>query len=833
MNDQTAGRRIPPDLDDMLRSTLAGPHLTAEQRRRHLQRLGLMKSVPASRSHSAHGATASQRDRRLAAGGQVVEKHQRRPTARQWVELAVAILAIAVVGGLLVLLFDGMPNDPEQRTGAPGTPTTRVPTESGAPGRLYTVSHVLERRDNTVRASGRLTAFDTASGSALYTVDTLGNIDAMLSPDGRRLFIASFGEEPALDDLVAIDAADGRELWRTTVEGRVSWKFGYGPTGMTISPDGSRLYVAACDFSAPYFCEPDADHWLAIIDTATGTDIGRLEAPGCLGAPYLSPDGKTLYVACQDEATRIFDIESGRQIGQLGDAPMAATSSANGRYLYGVLPIKVADRNRIDAPYVYRVYRLDMNTRLVVMQTDIPVQEDQPNRLLPLTAVAADGSRLFVGVNRVGDNESPAADRVLVLDAESLRSMGEITSATPITGQSLVAANDNGAVLGVAVNAAVPDNVVRESSVLRLMPGRESQTIATLSNEEVLRVMSGPIPDGPLPQTPQTATSPVVVASRSDQGQITVHNAATGEALYAIDAGANADATLAPSGMRLYVVSSREDGDGDVLVAYVATTGEERWRVTLHGHVGPLENDGAPTIGLAQDGRVVYVLTDSLAGRSLQWFDAGNGSLLNQLQGLPDCSMHVQMLDYPNHVYIACLGSGTIHVFDTQTLGPLGTTPGLQGTIIETAISPDNQHIYVVSEYDSLYQVAVIDTGTEQVTEQHDIVHLDRDPLLSLGLVTLSPDGSRLFVGIGYERSGESPYANEVWIWDTATWESLEHLQSSTTITGYGLVALDDQTVWGIGQSDDASVLIRLSPDGEDRIQLADDQTVVRLLPIR
>jgi len=814
----------------MLRRALAGPRLTAEQRERHLQRLGLMKAEPISNAGGGLRIPASRSDRSIAEHGQPVDKLDRRPTARQWIEFAAAALAIAVVGGLLVLLFGGMPNESEQRTGAPSTQPTSVPSETGGPGRLYAVSHVLERSDNSIRASGRLTAFDTASGSVLYTVDTLGNIDATLSPDGRRLFIASFGEEPEFNDLIAIDAADGSELWRTTIENRVSWKFGYGPTGMTVSPDGRTLYVAACDFSGPYFCEPNADHWLVMIDTATGADIGRLEAPGCLGAPYLSPDGKTLYLACQDEPTRIFDIESGQQIGQLGDAPIAATSSSDGHYLYGVVPIKVADRSRIDAPYVYRIYRLDMNTRLVVMQADIPVQEDQPNRLLPLIAVAADGSRLFVGVNRVGKNESPAADRVLVLDAESLRSTGEITTEEPITGQSLAAANESGAVIGVAVDAGVPADVVRQSTILRLISGHEAQAIAQLPNEEVLRVISGPVPDGSLPKTSPSATGHYVIVSQTGSSQISVRDVPSGEDLYTIDAVTNADAALAPSGTRLYVVSSREDGDGDVLGAYVTATGEERWRVTLDGHVGTAENGGAPTIGLAQDGRVVYVLTDSPTGRSLQWFDAGNGSLLNELRGLPGCSMQIQMLDYPNHIYIACLGSGTIHVFDMQTLGSLGTILGVQGTIIGTAISPDDQHVYVVSEYDSLYRVAVIDTGTDQVIEQRDIVLLDRDPLLSLGLVALSPDGARLYVGMGYERPGEAPFADQVWTWDTATWQPLNHIESSIEITGFGLTVLDDGSVLAIHQGDQKSAVIHLNAASEDSIELDEGDSVLRVL---
>ncbi len=752
-----------------------------------------------------------------------------------------AAVVILLVGGLLVLLFRGAPDRPEQHIGAPGSPVTIAPDESGVPGRIYLISHALERRDNVIRVSGRVTALDGVSREPLFTIETLGNIDAALSPDGERLYIASFEDETSFDNLIAVSTTDGRELWRTTVEGRVSWKFGYGPSAMTMSPDGSRLYVAACDFSAPYFCEPDAAHWLVAINAATGAEVGRIDAPGCLGAPYLSPDSRTLYLVCQDGQTRIFDVDAAREVGQLGDRPLTASaSSSDGHYFYGIQPIPVADRTRIDAPWVYRIYRLDMDSRRVVMQADIPIREEQPSRFLPLLAVSTDGSRLFVGVNGIGAQENPAADRLLILDAESLRSIGEIASPAPITGQSMAASNDGRSVIAIDVDTGDSPDVVRTSTVSRLSPDSEPVIVATLPNEEVLRVLTGPVPSGQQPPAPPRTASRLFVVGHDGEpgdtgvGRVAAVDAATGDELYSLDAGRGVDAALSPNATRLYVVSSRRTGDGDKLAGYVAATGEERWRVTLRGHVTPNENGGAPTIGVVQDGRVVYVLSSSDGSdRSLQWFDASNGTPLGELSGLPDCPMQIHESDIPEQLYVVCIGSGPVEVFDAQSSTSRGPIPGLSGAVVGAASSPDHQQLYVVTEYDGLYRVAVVDMVARQVIEQRDIVHLDRDPLLSLGLVALSPDGSRLFVGLGYERPGEAPFANEIWVWGTGTLESAGHLTTDPVVTGYGLVALDTQDVVAVHSSDGSSTVLRIGPDDAGTIVTRDNETIVRILASR
>lgn len=748
------------------------------------------------------------------------------------------MLVILLVGGLLVLLFRDVPGRPETRTGAPGTPVMGVPAISELPGRIYVVSHVLERRDNVTSVSGRLTAIDSASHEPVYTVETRGNIDVLLAPGGERLYIASLGDEGSLDDLIAVDAADGSELWRTTVEHRVSWKFGYGPSAMTVSPDGSRIYVAACDYSAPYFCEPDAAHWLVVVDTASGAEVGRIDAPGCLGAPYLSPDGRTLYLVCEDGPTRIFDVEAAREVGQVGERPLIATTmSSDGRYFYGVQPFPVADRTRIDAPWVYRVYRLDMDSGRVVMQADIPIREEQPSRFLPLLTVSPDGSRLFVGVNRIGAREEPVADRVLIFDAESLRSMGEITSSTPITGQSLAPAVDGRSVIVADAGPGDSPDVVRASTVFRVTPDSESMIVAILPNEEVLRVLTGPAPDGRQPSTASPATNRLFVISHDGEsgdagaGRVAAVDAATGDELYSTDAGPSVDAAVSPNATRLYVVSSGIGSDGDELAGYVAATGEERWRVTLRGHVAPNDNGGAPTIGTVQDGRVIYILSSADgSGRSLQWFDASNGKPIGELSGLPDCPMQIHESDNPEQLYVVCLGSGPVEVFDVQSSTSLGSIPGVSGAVVGAANSPNHQELYVVSEYDGLYRVAVVDMFARQVIEQRDIVHLDRDPLLSLGLVALSPDGSRLFVGLGYEHPGEAPLANEIWTWDAGTLEPVEHLSADSAVTSYGLVALDGRNVVATHSDKGSSSVVRIGADDGGTIVTGDGETIVRVL---
>jgi YVTN family beta-propeller protein len=97
--------------------------------------------------------------------------------------------------------------------------------------------------------------------------------DIATSPDGRVMYVS----RSQLADVVAIDIASGRQLWRTHVSG-------YRSDHMALSPDGTRLLVSATTVK-----RVDA------IETSTGRIIGGFPAGDYPHENQYSPDGKLIY----------------------------------------------------------------------------------------------------------------------------------------------------------------------------------------------------------------------------------------------------------------------------------------------------------------------------------------------------------------------------------------------------------------------------------------------------------------------------------------------------------------------------------------------------------
>ena len=116
----------------------------------------------------------------------------------------------------------------------PGPDATPTPTTETGTDRLYVVT------------SNGVTVTDPATNDEIYSINAGFSPDAALSPDGSRLYVAGTG---GIDDLVALDAASGDELWRTPVEDRIRWMVGLGPSTLAVSPDGNQIYVYSSNVS--------------------------------------------------------------------------------------------------------------------------------------------------------------------------------------------------------------------------------------------------------------------------------------------------------------------------------------------------------------------------------------------------------------------------------------------------------------------------------------------------------------------------------------------------------------------------------------------------------
>jgi YVTN family beta-propeller protein len=99
--------------------------------------------------------------------------------------------------------------------------------------------------------------------------------DLFASPDGRTLYVS----RPSLADVVAIDLATNRIVWRRPVDGQRA-------DHMAISPDGRRLAVSASTANV-----------VDVIDTATGNIVGTFPSGSSPHENNYSKDGSRIFHA--------------------------------------------------------------------------------------------------------------------------------------------------------------------------------------------------------------------------------------------------------------------------------------------------------------------------------------------------------------------------------------------------------------------------------------------------------------------------------------------------------------------------------------------------------
>lgn len=92
----------------------------------------------------------------------------------------------------------------------------------------------------------------------------------------------------ANDDTLSVVDTAGRKLVRTVaVSAFPGAPRGASPTALAFAPDGRRLYVALSGANA-----------IAVVDPASGAELGRIPTAWYPSSVAVSPDGKQLYVAC-------------------------------------------------------------------------------------------------------------------------------------------------------------------------------------------------------------------------------------------------------------------------------------------------------------------------------------------------------------------------------------------------------------------------------------------------------------------------------------------------------------------------------------------------------
>ena len=415
---------------------------------------------------------------------------------RQFAGLAAGIFAFAAIAGLLTLLFRGFDESGSNGdAGALPSATTAIQTTATQPAGdlhligdsyLFTVSTVYGERDGgSVEVSGRVTALNPETGTEVYSIDTGSSPDAAISADGSLLVVASISSSGVGDDLVAADAATGREIWRATVEARVHWILGLGPSTLAVSADGSRIYVYGGDTSGDYDNVNLIPYWVQVIDARTGETIERIDAPNCSAQLHPSPDGRTLYVICLNRGASqsiAIDLATSEPVANVPlksatTAAHSAVSSSDGQFLYILADSALAV--------------IDMNERSIVAEEPL-MFDHPPARHLRLLALSTDNERLFVGLSAECDGvgQPGRSCEIAVVNSNDWQESGRITVRPPINAQALAGSLDIDSVFA-ARNDFLPDSSISEQgTILRLGLGEEPTVLAIKPDEEILRIFS-------------------------------------------------------------------------------------------------------------------------------------------------------------------------------------------------------------------------------------------------------------------------------------------------------------------------------------------------------
>jgi YVTN family beta-propeller protein len=269
------------------------------------------------------------------------------------------------------------------------------------------------------------------------------------APAGPRIYVS----DETGTEVVVVDP-DARQIVQRIAIGK-------RPRGIKLSPDGAQLFVAlsGSPIGGPGVDEsklPPADRaadGIGVIDVATHAVVKKYKSGDDPEAFAISDDGRTLYVANEDEGVlSILDLHSGeiKQKVKAGEEPEGVTVRPDRKVVYvtsegdGIITavdtmslqaigtIKTGPRPRsiaftkdgatgfVACENAGALTVFDSATNTVKTTIQLPKIEGAPTAPRPMgQALSADGSRLFVSLGR--------AKAIAIIDTASLAVVTTIT----------------------------------------------------------------------------------------------------------------------------------------------------------------------------------------------------------------------------------------------------------------------------------------------------------------------------------------------------------------------------------------------------------------------
>ncbi len=360
--------------------------------------------------------------------------------------------------------------------------------------KLYILSHIPRSPDVTSGAiAGRITVLDIESRQELYTFAAGVNVDAVPSPDGTKLYIASVDSSPdggiGIDYLTAIDIKTEKELWHLILDDRMKGEI---PTTLAISPDGRWLYY----YSYPWlrlneYPVDEVPYWVTIVNTSTGQALpDKILLPDCFtGTFQVDPNGKFLYITCLGtQDIRIANLDT-FQVEQRLKIPETPNRSALSWKVGGIASSILSSDGRI----MYVVTN-DLHVTVIdVVQRAIKktINLDPSRKWLAInsmTFLSSDDQILSIGVQaRKSRNENTT--NIVSFRTIDWRENSNVTFKTSFIGGVHASLHSNGLIYAVVV-PAFPN---ASNTIIQIdADGNQDGAPIIRQGEDIKRIFTGP-----------------------------------------------------------------------------------------------------------------------------------------------------------------------------------------------------------------------------------------------------------------------------------------------------------------------------------------------------
>ena len=140
-------------------------------------------------------------------------------------------------------------------------------------------------------AAGEIDVVDTAQQVVRATIPVGASGAIAVTPDGSRLYVAA-------DLVYVIDAAANAVVKSFAAEETANPEVHHNAVSVAVSPDGTRVYVGVDTFNF-FNIGFSASGYLALVDTASESVSGTIELGGLPGAIAVTADGSRVYVGIQ------------------------------------------------------------------------------------------------------------------------------------------------------------------------------------------------------------------------------------------------------------------------------------------------------------------------------------------------------------------------------------------------------------------------------------------------------------------------------------------------------------------------------------------------------